>query len=227
VGAGVALAPPPRPASGGPRLSDEPRSPPSAAVRELRTICVFCGSSDGRDPRHRAGARAFGELLARRGVRVVYGGGHVGLMGALADGALAVGGTVIGVIPEMLVQRELAHRGLHELRVVASMHERKATMAELADGFVALPGGIGTLEELFEVWTWGQLGVHRKPCGLLDLHGYYTSLLRFLDDAIAAGFVPPAAAELLVVDEDAGRLLHEMAARQLPDIRRHLDRTRT
>src|SRR5581483_9836985 len=172
-GVARAAVAPPAGARGGRRLS----APPATVARSLSSLAVFCGSSSGNDPRHAEGARDFGRLLAEHGIAIVYGGGRVGLMGALADAALAAGGRVVGVIPEALVARELAHPGLSELRVVASMHERKATMAELADAFVALPGGIGTLEELFEVWTWGQLGLHRKACGLLDLHGYYTSLL--------------------------------------------------
>ncbi|HEV8631805.1 MAG TPA: TIGR00730 family Rossman fold protein [Thermoanaerobaculia bacterium] len=193
----------------------------------LGSVCVFCGSSAGRDPRYLSAARAFGATLAAGGRRLVYGGGRVGLMGALADGALAAGGTVVGVIPEPLVGRELAHQNLSELRVVASMHERKAQMAELADAFVALPGGIGTLEELFEVWSWGMLGLHRKPCGLLDVAGYFAALLTFLRHAEASGFVPAAAVQLLVVDGDAERLLAEMAARSLPLLPRQLDEDRT
>jgi len=211
---------PPAGAREGRRLS----APPATVARSLSSLAVFCGSSSGNDPRHAEGARDFGRLLAEHGIAIVYGGGRVGLMGALADAALAAGGRVVGVIPEALVARELAHPGLSELRVVASMHERKATMAELADAFVALPGGIGTLEELFEVWTWGQLGLHRKACGLLDLHGYYTSLLRFLAEAHAAGFVPAEAAQLLVVDRDPVRLLDGLATRPLPRVDRHLDR---
>jgi uncharacterized protein (TIGR00730 family) len=157
----------------------------------IRRLCIFCGSSLGRDPAYRQLAAELGRALARRGIGVVYGGGGVGLMGALADGTLAAGGEVIGVIPQALLDREIGHRGLTQLRVVGSMHERKAIMAELADGFVALPGGIGTLEELFEVWTWAQLGLHDKPCGLLDADGFYASLLSFLDHLVDTGFVQP------------------------------------
>ncbi|HET9766272.1 MAG TPA: TIGR00730 family Rossman fold protein, partial [Thermoanaerobaculia bacterium] len=172
-----------------------------------RSICVFCASSRGRDERLLAAAHDFGRLLASRGQRLVYGGGRVGLMGALADGALAGGGEVVGVIPEAMVGRELAHSGVPDLRIVGSMHERKATMAELADAFVALPGGIGTLEELFEIWTWGQLGLHRKPSGLLDLDGYYAQLLAFLGHAEASGFIGADTMRLLVVERDPERLL--------------------
>ena len=157
----------------------------------LRSVCVFCGSNPGRRPEYPAGAAALGRLLAARGIRVVYGGAHVGMMGALADAVLAAGGEITGVIPAQLVEAEVAHTGLADLRVVGSMHERKATMAELADGFIALPGGMGTLEEFAEVVTWSKLGLHTKPTGLLNLLGYYDHLLRFLDHAVAERFVPP------------------------------------
>jgi uncharacterized protein (TIGR00730 family) len=152
-------------------------------------ICVFCGSSDGDRPSYRAAARATGKTLARRGVGIVYGGGRVGLMGAVADAALEAGGEVIGVIPEMLAAREVAHRTLTELHVVGSMHERKALMAAHADAFLALPGGFGTLEELFEAVTWRQLGYHAKPCAVLNVDGYYDALERFCDEALASGFL--------------------------------------
>jgi uncharacterized protein (TIGR00730 family) len=196
-------------------------------ARPLVSICVFCASSSGRDGAFLAAAREFGRLLAERGHRLVYGGGRVGLMGALADGALAAGGNVVGVIPETLVQREVAHEGLQELRVGASMHERKATMAELADAFVALPGGIGTLEELFEVWTWGQLGLHGKPCGLLDLDGYYEGLLTFLRRATEGGYVAAETLGLLVVETEGRRLLDALETRRLPRLPRRLDREET
>jgi len=170
-------------------------------------ICVFCGSSAGRLPEYRAAAVAFGELLAREGIGLVYGGAHVGLMGALADAVLAHGGEVIGVIPESLSVRELAHKGLTELQVVSSMHERKAQMAALSDAFVALPGGIGTFEELFEVWTWGQLGLHDKPCALLNVAGFYDKLSGFLDFVTGEGFVRQAVRDGLLVDDDAARLV--------------------
>jgi uncharacterized protein (TIGR00730 family) len=174
-------------------------------------ICVFCGSSPGRDPAYAEQAAAFGRLLAERGIGLVYGGAHVGLMGALADAALGAGGHVTGVIPQALLQREVAHRGLSELRVVASMHERKALMAELSDAFVALPGGIGTLEELFEVWTWSQLGLHEKPCALLDLQGFYAGLSSFLDHMVNQGFLKPAHRAGLLVERDAVALLDALA----------------
>jgi uncharacterized protein (TIGR00730 family) len=155
----------------------------------IRSLCVYCGSSNGADPAFGEATRALARLLAERGIRIVYGGSAVGLMGALADAALEAGGTVVGVIPQALVDREIGHRGLSELRVVGSMHERKALMAELSDGFVALPGGIGTLEELIETYTWSQLGLHAKPLGVLNVAGYYDGLLAFLDHAVERRFL--------------------------------------
>jgi uncharacterized protein (TIGR00730 family) len=157
----------------------------------MQRICVFCGSSFGTRPEYAESARQIGRLIAESGLELVYGGGNVGLMGLVADAALAAGGKVIGVIPEALMRWEVGHLDLTELRVVASMHERKATMAELSDGFIALAGGIGTMEELFEVWTWGQLGLHAKPLGFLDVAGYYAHLHAFLDHMTAEGFLKP------------------------------------
>jgi len=175
-------------------------------------LCVFCGSNFGVRAAYRAGTEAFGHLLAERQIELVYGGAHAGLMGALADAVLAGGGRVIGVIPEALVGRELAHQGLTDLRIVHSMHERKAMMASLADGFIALPGGIGTLEELFEVWTWSQLGLHQKPCALLDLEGFYGGLSTFMDHVLAEGFLKPAQRRALIVEADAASLLDRIAS---------------
>ncbi|MFA5028458.1 MAG: TIGR00730 family Rossman fold protein [Candidatus Methylomirabilota bacterium] len=189
----------------------------------MRTICVFCGARPGRDPDFAEAARRFGGHLARSGRTLVYGGGHVGMMGILADAALAGGGRVIGVIPRTLADKALAHPGLSELRVVESMHERKALMAELSDGFVALPGGIGTLEELFEIWTWGQLGLHRKPYGLLEVNGFYRPLLAFLDSLVPAGFVHPEHRETLAVDSDPEALLRRMATLRPAQIPKWLD----
>jgi uncharacterized protein (TIGR00730 family) len=155
----------------------------------LKQICVFCGSSPGHNPVYPEAARGLGALLARRGLGLVYGGGKTGLMGALADAALAAGGRVTGVIPKGLAKKELVHDGLSDLRLVASMHERKALMAELAGGFLALPGGFGTFEEFCEILTWAQLGLHRKPCGLLNVHGYFNPLLELFDHAVSEGFV--------------------------------------
>jgi uncharacterized protein (TIGR00730 family) len=176
------------------------------------TFCVFCGSNPGIDPVYAETTRLFGALLAEAGCGIVYGGGHVGLMGILADAALGAGGSVIGVIPRKLVDRELAHRGLSELHVVATMHERKALMASLSDGFVALPGGIGTLEEFFEVWTWAQLGYHAKPVGLLDVNGFFAPLLTFLAAAAQAGFIQPRELERVQHESDARALLELMRA---------------
>jgi uncharacterized protein (TIGR00730 family) len=180
-------------------------------VSELGTICVFCGSSIGAAPSYVDAARAFARDAVGRGIRLVYGGASVGLMGALASEALAAGGEVIGVIPRALVDREIAHRGLTELRVVDTMHERKAMMAQLADAFVALPGGLGTLEELFEVWTWGMLGFHEKPYGVLDTDGYYAPLIRFLDHACDEGFIRPAQRAKLVVSDTPAALLDALS----------------
>jgi len=192
-----------------------------------RSICVFCASSRGRDERLLAAAHDFGWLLASRGQRLVYGGGRVGLMGALADGALAGGGEVVGVIPEAMVGRELAHEGITDLRVVESMHERKATMAELSDAFVALPGGLGTLEEFFEVLTWAQLGLHRKPCGLLNVSGYFDGLLTFADHAAAEGFVRREHREMMFVADTPVVLLDRMARHQPPVVEKWIDRAAT
>ena len=182
----------------------------------IRSICVFCGASTGRDPAYAAAAAATGEILARRGIRLVYGGGRRGLMGELADAALAAGGEVIGVIPRGLVDRELAHPTLTELLVVETLHERKARMAELADGFLTLPGGLGTLEELAEVLSWAQLDLHAKPIGLLDVGGYFGSLEAFLDRAVDAGFIALRHRRLLLRDDDLERLLQAFDAWQPP-----------
>jgi uncharacterized protein (TIGR00730 family) len=180
----------------------------------LRRICVFCGSRPGAGDAYVAAARSLGRTLAVRGLGVVYGGGNVGLMGELADAALAGGGEVIGVIPEALVQQEVAHTGLTELRVVRSMHERKAQMADLSDAFVALPGGMGTFEELFEILTWAQLGFHEKPSGLLDVGGYFAPLLELLDHAVSEGFVRPRHRALLLHAASADDLLEAFAHRR-------------
>jgi len=177
----------------------------------IRSICVFCGAGRGHDPRYAAAAAAVGERLANGGIQLVYGGGRLGLMGTLADAALAAGGRVVGVIPRGLVDRELAHPDVTELRIVDSLHERKAVMAGLADGFIALPGGLGTLEELAEVLSWAQLDLHAKPVGLLDVGGYFAQLEAFLDHAVAEGFVAERHRRLLLVDDDLERLLGRFA----------------
>lgn len=178
----------------------------------LRRVAVFCGSRHGAEPAYRRAAEELGGLLVRRELGLVYGGGNVGLMGVLADAVMAGGGEVIGVIPEQLRAREVAHRGVTELLVVGSMHERKERIYRLADAVVALPGGIGTFEELFEALTWNQLGIHRKPCGLLNVAGYYDPLVAMIERAGEKQFVPRVH-QLLAVASDAARLLDELAAR--------------
>ena len=180
----------------------------------MRRVCVFCGSSPGRDPRYAEAARLLARGLVARGIGLVFGGGSVGLMGILADHALDAGGKVTGVIPHGLAARELAHRGVADMRVVPTMHARKALMAELADAFVALPGGIGTFEELLEIATWGQLGIHRKPIGILNVAGYYDPLVALLDHAVAGGFVAAESRGLVIVDADPAALLDRMAAHE-------------
>lgn len=175
------------------------------------TLCVFCGSRHGELPAYADAARAVGDGLAARGWQLVYGGGKVGLMGVLADAARAGGARVTGVIPQSLMEREVGHRGLDELLIVPSMHVRKQRMAERADAFLALPGGLGTFEELFEIWTWRQLGYHHRPIALLNTAGYYDPLLRFLHDTVAQGFVTPAQADMLLVDADPSALLARIA----------------
>ncbi|WP_437669419.1 TIGR00730 family Rossman fold protein [Sorangium sp. So ce131] len=181
-------------------------------MRNLSRICVYCGSSAGASPAYREAAVRLGELLAERGIGLVYGGGRVGLMGAVADAARARGGEVIGVIPHFLKQRELDHHGLTELVLVDTMHERKARMAALSDAFIAMPGGIGTLEEMFEVWTWTQLGSQEKPVGLLDVQGFYRPLIAFLDHIVAEQFLRPGHRAMLQVSDDAATLVDRLAA---------------
>jgi uncharacterized protein (TIGR00730 family) len=179
----------------------------------LRRVCIFCGSSTGARPEYRAAAEEVAFQLAKRNVGIVFGGGCVGLMGVVADAALAQGAHVIGVIPSAMVARELAHRGLPDLRVVASMHERKALMANLSDAFIALPGGFGTFEEFCEVVTWTQLGLHRKPCGLLNVAGYYDPLVDLFDRAVADGFVRPENRRIVVADSDPVALIERLVER--------------
>ena len=178
----------------------------------MTSVCVFCGSSPGARPEYRDAARALGALLASRGIRLIYGGGHVGLMGLLADAVLDSGGDVVGVITDGLQAREVGHAGLRDLRVVATMHERKALMASLADAFVALPGGAGTLDEFFEAWTWTQLGIHRKPVGILNVAGYFDALLTFLEHAVDQRFIRDEHWSAVVVDADATRLMDRLSA---------------
>ncbi len=191
-------------------------APAAPIPRTFRRICVFCGSSKGDEPIYAEAARAVGRALAERGIDVVYGGGRVGLMGEVADAALAAGGRVYGVIPQKLVDLEVGHAGLTELFVVDTMHARKLMMAQLADAFIALPGGFGTLEELFEVVTWCQLGYHHKPVGVLDIRGYYGPLLTFIDHAAALGFIRPSYRPILQHAADLETLLDQLAHVELP-----------
>jgi len=183
----------------------------------IRSLCVYCGSSMGHDPAHREAAAAVGQLLAANGVRLVYGGGAVGLMGVVADAVMEGGGEVFGVIPEGLFTNEVGHTGITELVEVGSMHERKQLMAEQADAFLALPGGLGTLEELAEITTWAQLGIHAKPVGVLDIDGFWTPLLAFLDQAVSAGFLRPANRDLVVRISDVDDVLAVLGGHHAPD----------
>jgi len=193
-------------------------------VPALSSVCVFCGSNSGADPRYEAAAATVGRTLAERGMRLVYGGARVGMMGVLANAAIAAGGEVTGVIPRSIVDLEVAHDDVADLRIVDSMHERKALMADLADAFVALPGGIGTLEELFEVYTWAHLGIHRKPLGLLDVAGFYGPLETMLDHAVEQGFLRPQTRALLVRDDALERLLERFAEWEPPRGAKWIDR---
>jgi uncharacterized protein (TIGR00730 family) len=171
------------------------------------SVCVYCGSRHGAQPAYTAAAQALGQAIGERGWQLVYGGGKVGLMGEVADAALAAGARVVGVIPETLQQREVGHKGLHEMHVVETMHVRKQMMAERADAFVALPGGIGTFEELFEVWTWSQLGYHAKPCALLNVNGFYDAMRQFIDQVVDEGFLRTEHRDMLMVHDDPEALL--------------------
>jgi uncharacterized protein (TIGR00730 family) len=193
----------------------------------MRSVCVYCGSSAGDRPEYVDAARALGHTLAQRGIELIYGGAQVGLMGHVANAVLERGGRVIGVIPQMLVRKEIAHAGLTALHVTASMHERKQKMADLSEGFIALPGGIGTFEELFEIWTWGQLGLHRRPCGLLNVAGYYDDLVRFLDHATASGFIRAEQRAMLSVESDVDALLARFDAYAAPAVEKWLRREET
>lgn len=190
----------------------------------MTRLAVYCGSSPGADPAYAAAARALGREMAARGIGLVFGGGHVGLMGAIADAVLEAGGEVIGVIPEALRDKELAHQGCTELHVVSTMHERKSLMADYAKGFIAMPGGFGTFDEIFEMLTWGQLGYHTRPCGFLNVAGYYDALFAFLDSCVEARFVTRVHCEMIIAATDPAELLDRMAAFQPPDQAKWLDR---
>jgi uncharacterized protein (TIGR00730 family) len=196
-------------------------------VPALSSICVFCGSNPGARPAYLEAAEAVGRGLAQRGVRIVYGGAKLGMMGALAEAARGAGGEVTGIIPKGLFDREIGHTGLDDLRVVSSMHERKALMAELSDAFIALPGGIGTLEELFEVYTWAQLGIHAKPLGLLDVAGYYQPLVAFLDHAVQERFLRHEMRTLLAVSDDLDDLLAALEASEPVTLQKWIDLDQT
>jgi uncharacterized protein (TIGR00730 family) len=184
----------------------------------MTRVCVFCGSSVGAKVVYAETAKQLGRLLASKGIGLVYGGGNVGLMGVIADAVLEAGGEVIGVIPRALADREIAHSGLTTLHIVDSMHTRKAMMAELSDAFIAMPGGVGTFEEFFEAVTWTQLGLHRKPCGLLNVDGFYTPLERFIDQAVMERFIKPVHRTTIVVDDNPDRLLEKLSTIDLPDV---------
>lgn len=193
----------------------------------MRTIAVFCGSRDGASPVYREGARALGAELARQGITLIYGGASVGLMGAVADAVLENGGQVIGVLPRFLQTREIAHRGLTELIVVESMHERKLKMSELAEGFIAMPGGPGTMEEYFEIFTWAQLGLHAKPCGLLNIHHYYDPLLAMFNQMATEHFMEEKHRNMILSDSAPEGLLRQFAAYAPPAVKTYLTEERT
>jgi uncharacterized protein (TIGR00730 family) len=190
----------------------------------MKSVGVFCGASPGGDPAYMAAARAMGTAIAGRGLALVYGGAKVGLMGAVADAALAAGAQVFGVMPEALMDKEIAHTGLTRLDVVPSMHERKARMAEMADSFVALPGGVGTLEEIFEIWTWGQLGFHAKPAGFLNVLGYFDHLKAFVDHAVGEAFLKAPHRDMLIFRSDVNEILDGLAVYKPPVVEKWIGR---
>lgn len=191
----------------------------------MKSVCVYCGSNPGRQPAYANAANELAEALVERNLQLIYGGARLGIMGALADRVLALGGEVMGVIPEDLRDKEIAHTGLTKLHITKSMHDRKTMMVSLADAFVAMPGGVGTLEELFEVWTWGQLGLHEKPCGLLNVAGYFDSLSEFLAHTVAEEFVKAPHLDMLAVESNANTLLDGFARYQPPEISKWVERT--
>ncbi|MCP1677102.1 uncharacterized protein (TIGR00730 family) [Natronocella acetinitrilica] len=193
----------------------------------MKNVCVYCGSSPGRQPTYADAANSLGRLLAEREIGLIYGGARVGIMGMVADAVLAHGGRAVGVIPESLMQKELAHQGLAELHVTTSMHERKMMMADLSDGFIAMPGGVGTLEEIFEAWTWAQLGFHRKPCGLLNVAGYYDHLSVFLDHTVTEQFVRERHRGQLMVETDPATLLDRFIGYKPTAMPKWIDRDQT
>lgn len=208
-------------------MNCDARSANGTSAPPYRAVCVFAGSSAGVRPSYVLAARQLGRLLATRSITLVYGGARIGLMGAVADAALEAGGHVVGIIPRSLVSKEVAHEGLTELHVVASMHERKALMAERAEAFIALPGGLGTWEEVLEVATWGQLGLHAKPCGLLDVDGYYDHLMAFVAHAVAEGFLRGEHAHMIAVERDPVKLLERLASYDAPTTAKWIDSAST
>lgn len=193
----------------------------------IKKLCIYCGSSTGKNPSYIEGTRRLARILVDNKIDVVYGGASIGVMGALADAVLEYGGAVTGIIPEDLMSKEVAHSRITELKVVASMHERKAAMAEISDGFIALPGGIGTFEELFEILTWAQLGFHRKPVGLLNLNGYFDSLIRFLDHAVDEQFLQSYHRSMLIVESEPDRILERFSTYRSPVMKKWIDREST
>ena len=195
-------------------------------MKKLDSLCLFCGSSSGSSPGYRTAAHAFGKTLAELDIRLVYGGGSVGLMGVAADACMAAGGTVIGVIPQLLMEKEVGHKGITAMHVVANMHERKALMTELSDGFIALPGGYGTLDELFEALTWLQLGYHRKPVGLLNVDGFFDHLVSFIDHARDERFLRDLHRDSLCVNADLRQLINQLQTAEAPDAGKWLDQAK-
>lgn len=192
--------------------------------KSMKRICVYCGSNFGNRARYLEAAQGLGTELAKREISLVYGGGNVGLMGAVADAVLAAGGKVIGVIPQALADKEVAHTGLSDLRIVSSMHERKSLMADLSDAFIALPGGLGTLEEFCEIATWTQLGFHTKACGLLNIEGFYDGLLAFLNHTTQEGFLRPEHRSIVLTGEDPAELIEKLSQFQVPTVQKWIDR---
>ena len=193
----------------------------------MKRICVYCGSSDGKRPEYKEAARALGHAMLEKGIGLVYGGAQIGIMGEIANTVVNGGGEVIGIMPRSLADREIYHTGLTELKIVNSMHERKAMMADFSDGFIALPGGLGTIEEIFEVLTWAQLGFHHKPCALFNALGYYNHLSAFLDHTRVEGFVNGASRSMIITEDNPGRLLEQFEAYQAPQVNKWSDRNNT
>lgn len=193
----------------------------------MKKICVYCGSSPGKSPEYMEAARILGAELVKRGITLVYGGASVGIMGEIADTVLSHGGEVIGIMPQALADKEISHNGLTDLRVVSSMHERKAMMEDISDGFIALPGGMGTMEELFEVLTWSQLGYHQKPCAFLNIKGYYDSITQFLNHAVEEQFVKPIHREMVLIEDNSARLLDLMATYKSPKVDKWIGHNQT